>query len=195
MFITLDTNHGIYQSLVTVDETNFCMDFNPRDSKYPEDLIQSSFDREVRYLDRLQKYSWAPEVLKIDFQKRKILFKWYGNTCENNLPQNYVEQLENIARNLHNEQIYKPSFYLKYFYVDDQEIIHTFNFYSASDYSEQPINIDFYKPILNDDRLKLIESIAIEGKLDMKLLVERAFKDYIKWPGDPLPEIYKKIYG
>lgn len=195
MFITLDTTHGIYQSLVTVDETNFCMDFNPRDSKYPEDLIQSSFDREVRYLVRLQHYSWAPEVLEIDFQKRKIIFKWYGNTCEQKLPDNYINQLETIAKDLHKEQIHKPSFYPKYFYTDDKNIIHSFNFYTASDYIEQPIYWNFYKPILNDDRLHLIEQLSKDNRLDMKLLVEKAFKDYIKWPGDPLPEIYKKIYG
>lgn len=195
MFVPLDTKHGIYQSLVTEDQTSFCMDFNPSDPKYPEDLIQSSFDREVRYLVRLQKYSWAPEILEIDFQRRRIVFKWYGKTCENDLPWNYAEQLAQIAKDLHKEQIYKPSFYPKYFYMDGQEVIHAFNFYSASDYSEQPIDIDFYKPILNDDRLKLIESMATAGKLDMRLLVDRAFNDYIKWPGDPLPEIYKKVYG
>lgn len=195
MFVHLDTNHGIYQSLVTEDGSSFCMDFNPSDPKYPEDLTQSSFEREVRYLIRLHKYSWAPDILEIDFQRRRIVFKWYGNTCENNMPWNYAEQLENIVRDLHKEQIYKPSFYPKYFYTDDKEKIRAFNFYSASDYSEQPIHIDFYKPILNDDRLKLIESMAEQGKVDMKLLVERAFNDYIKWPGDPLPKIYKKIYG
>lgn len=195
MFVPLNTTHGIYQSLVTEDQTSFCMDFNPSDPKYPEDLIQSSFDREVRYLIRLQKYSWAPEILEIDFQKRRIVFKWYGSTCENDLPWNYEEQLEKIARDLHQEKIYKPSFYPKYFFIDDKENIRAFNFYSASDYSEQPIHIDFYKPILNEDRLRLIESIAVDNKLDMKILLERAFNDYIKWPGDPLPKIYKKIYG
>ena len=55
--------------------------------------------------------------------------------------------------------------------------------------------MDFYKPILNEDRLRLVEQLSVDGNLDMKLLVERAFNDYIKWPGDPLPTIYKKVYG
>jgi hypothetical protein len=171
------------------------MDFNPEGNWYPEDLINSSFSREVRYLERLQKYSWSPEIVTMDKITRRIVFRWYGNTCEDIIPDDYVSQLESIVIDLDREGIYKPSFYPKYFYVDSRNKIHAFNFYSASDYSEQPISIDFYKPILNSDRLDLIEKISTDGKLDMRILMKYAFNDYIKWPGNILPKIYEKVYG
>jgi hypothetical protein len=171
------------------------MDFNPSDTKYPEELIQSSFEREVRYLEKIAHYWWAPEQISINRIARKISFKWYGETCETKLPDSYKTQLEMIAKDLHHLKIYKPSFYPKYFYPDNEGKLHAYTFYSCSDYSEQPITMDFYKPILNEDRLQVVEQLSTDGKLDMKLLVERAFNDYIQWPDNPLPTIYKNIYG
>jgi hypothetical protein len=105
-----------------------------------------------------------------------------------------VCQLENIARDLHKEQIYKPNFYPKYFYTDSSGIMHSYAFYSASEYKEQPIEMDFYRPILNPQRKALVDMIETDGKLDMGILVKHAFTDYIKWPGDPLPEIYQRVF-
>jgi hypothetical protein len=48
---------------------------------------------------------------------------------------------------------------------------------------------------LNEDRLRLLEELSIDGKLDMAILVKHAFNNYIQWPGNILPEIYNKVYG
>ena len=170
------------------------MDFNPTSDRYPQDLVDSSFKRECRYLLQLQHYPWAPQNVTVVDTERRVYFDWYKNTCEGYLPSNYVEQLEQITRDLHAEQIYKPSFYPKYFITDTNDQLHAYAFYSASDYSEQPISMDFYRPILNPQRKALVEQLEVDGKLDMGILVKHAFTDYIKWPGDPLPEIYQKVF-
>ena len=171
------------------------MDFNPEGSRYPQDLITSSFEREYHYLDRLQEYKWIPEVIQVDYTNRKIYFKWYGNTCEDKLSTNWEEQLETIVRDLNEQRIYKPSFYPKFFYVDNNDNLRAYAFYSASDKSEQPISMEFYRPILNPNRSVLVDRLEINGKLDMAILVKHAFTDYIKWPNNMLFEIYKKVYG
>lgn len=193
MFKELPNTKAIFKSLVKDDI--FCMDFNPDDKKYPEELIQYSFDREVKYLTLLTDYDWVPEVIDIDKPNRKIYFKWYHNTCETLLPANYKEQLLQIVKDLHKEQIYKPSFYTKFFYVDNDNKMHAMTWYSASNYNEQPLCVEFFKPILNQDRLELIEKMATNGKLDVGLLIDKAFNNYIQWPDNPLPEIYKTVYG
>ena len=170
------------------------MDFNPSGNRYPYELITSSFNRERKYLIKLLKYDWCPEVVEINPNSKRIGFKWYNNTCEEKLPSNYKEQLEQITKDLHNEQIYKPSFYTKYFYTDNQGKMRAYAFYSSSDYSEQPIAMDFYRPILNPQRKALVDEIETNGTLDMGILVKHAFTDYIKWPDDPLPEIYRRVY-
>ena len=98
------------------------------------------------------------------------------------------------SKDLHKEQVYKPSFYPKYFYTDNNDQLHAYGFYSSSDYKEQPIAMDFYRPILNPDRKALVSELETDGSLDMGILVKHAFNNYIKWPGDPLPEIYNKVF-
>lgn len=193
MFIEVPNSKAIFKSLT--NDNLFCMDFNPNDTKYPEDLINYAFNREVNYLIRLKDYKWIPEVTEIDRESRKIYFKWYHNTCEDVLPKDYKEQLLQITIDLHKEQIYKPSYYTKFFYVDQNDKMKAMVWYSASNYVEQPLSVEFFKPILNQDRLELVESMATDGKLDVGLLIKKGFKEYIHWPENTLPEIYDKVYG
>jgi hypothetical protein len=187
------TDHGIF-TLMTKGNLAI-MDFNPEGDRYPQELVDDVYARECKYLLQLAKYSWAPEAVNFDKQFRRIYFKWYGNTCEDIVPDDYAEQLLQITKDLHTEQIYKPSFYTKYFYVDDRNKLHAWSFYSASSYNEQPIAMDFYRPILNNQREELVNKLESDGKLDMKLLVERGFNEYIQWPGNPLPSIYQSVYN
>jgi hypothetical protein len=179
----------------TVDTNTACMDFNPKNNRYPEELIESSFLREARYLCNLQSYKWAPRQVSVDVGLRKIYFEWFNNTCEDKLSSLWKEQLEEIAKDLHNENIYKPSFYPKYFYVDNNDQMHAFNFYTAFDYNENPVNVEFYRPILNQDRSELIDRLAPNGELQLQDLMYQAFNNYIAWPDNALKDIYKRVYG
>jgi hypothetical protein len=185
-------DHGIF--ILEINGGVATMNFNTNNSKYPQELIDSSFDRERRNLLKIIAYEWAPEITEINPSKKCISFKWYDNTCEDMIPEYWKEQLEGIAQDLHFEHLYKPNFYPKCFYTDNQGYLHAYIFYSTSTYEEQPINIDFYKPILNDDRLELVNKLATDGKLDMKILIEQAFNNYILWPDNALSDIYKKVY-
>lgn len=184
---------SIYKFTVTEDRA--CMDFNPDDTRYPDKLIESSFLRETRYLRNLQEYKWTPKRVSVDVHSRKISFDWFHNTCEQKLSTNWKEQLEEIVSDLDKEKIYKPSFYPKYFYVDNTDQLHAFNFYTAFDYKENPVDVEFYRPILNQDRSELIDTLAPTGQLDLTDLLYHAFNNYIKWPDDTLSDIYKRVYG
>jgi hypothetical protein len=185
-------DNGIFNLIIKDDIA--CMDFNPTGTRYPQDLITSSFKRECHYLDRLQEYKWIPEVTQVDYTNRKIYFKWYYNTCAEKLSANWKEQLEVIVRDLAEQRIYKPSFYPKFFYIDNNDNMRAYAFYSASDQSEQPISMEFYRPILNPERTILVEQLEVDGKLDMEILQWHAFNTYIKWPEDLLPVIYKNVF-
>ncbi len=186
-------DNGIFNLVIDGDVA--CMDFNPEGTRYPQDLVTSSFEREYGYLQRLSDYEWCPEVIEYDYANRKIYFKWYGNTCEDMLSTNWKEQLETIVHNLAEQRIYKPSFYPKFFYIDANDNMRAYAFYSASDRSEQPIAMDFYRPILNPHRAELVDQLEVNGKLDMAVLVRHAYTDYIKWPDNTLKEIYYRVYG
>lgn len=185
--------NGIFN--LKIYSTFAVIDFNPSNSKYPVELIDSCYQREKNYLLRLQQYKWAPVVKYCIDNCRQIYIEWSGSTCDETLCNDYKEQLEAIVKDLHQEGIYKPSFYPKYFYTDNSNTLKAFAFYSASDYSEQPIDMKFYEPILNPDRQALVDELAVDGKLDMGVLVKHAYTSYIDWPDNPLPSIYAKVYS
>jgi len=58
------------------------MEFNPEGDRYPDDLVNEVYTRECRYLERLSRYSWAPQNIHLLKPFRQICFEWYGNTCE-----------------------------------------------------------------------------------------------------------------
>lgn len=194
---------AIYEPLVNEDGSVLCLNFNNnsyRSFAVSEELLDACFFREKRFLERFQKYNWCAKILEIDSPSRKIFIEWNVECCEKSimlgktLPENYVEQLETLSRDMRKESVYKVSMYPCYHYVKDG-VIKTFGFYTSSDYSEQPMDIELYRPILSEPRAKFADSIMINGKLDFAVFNEYNFLNFIKWPGDPLPSIYKKVYA
>lgn len=185
-------NHGIFY--LSINDNTATMDFNPQGTRYPQDLVFHSFYRELRLLEKLKNYSWCPEVISVDEGNRRITFNWYHNTCDDTIPIDYKDQLLQITKDLHTEQLIKPNFYTKYFYVDNNGTMKTYAFYSTSTYTEQPIDIDFYSPILNAKRKELVDTLTDGAFLDMRVLQKHAYKNYIEWPNNPLPKIYEEVY-
>jgi len=167
-------NSGIFD--LQMDHNRACMDFNSQNPKYTEELINSSFNRECEFLHKVSKYNWSPKNLEINSKDRKIYFDWFNNT------------------GLHYLRIYKPNLYMKNFFTDSNEILHAYVFYSSSSYDEQPISMNFYKPLLNEDRLALVDTLTVDEKLHMKVLIEHAYTNYIDWPCGALKQIYHKVY-
>ena len=77
-------DHGIF--ILEINGGVATMNFNTNNSKYPQELINSSFDRERRNLLKIIAYEWAPEITEINPSKKCISFKWYDNTCEDMIP-------------------------------------------------------------------------------------------------------------
>jgi hypothetical protein len=198
---------AIYEPLVNRDRTELCMNFNNnqyRDYSVDEDLISDCFNREVKYLTLFQKYDWCARLKDIDFKDRKIYIEWNDVCCETYINSKgsldaycprWTEQLEQITKDLIVESVYKVTMYPCYHFIDKNGVLKAFAFYTASDYSEQPISIDMYRPILNQERSDFINIIEKDGKVDLKEVNKHSFINYIKWPGDPLPGIYKRLYG
>lgn len=194
---------AIYEPLVNPDGTILCMNFAPntfRKQSYSSELRADCFAREVKYLQQFAKYPWCPKLLEVDYDNLRVFIEWNEQCCEKiictgqPMPANWKEQLEQIVRDIRNEEVYKITMYMCYHFVDKQGIIKAFAFYTTCDYAEQPIAIDMYRPILNEERSKFIDEIAVDGRVDFAILNEYSLCNYIKWPEDPLPEIYHRVY-
>lgn len=193
---------AVYEPLINEDGTIFCMNFNSntyRSKSSSEELFNACFAREVKFLTLFQKYDWCAKLLEIDYTNRRVFIEWNQDCCEkiirleNPLPTGWQKQLETIIRDIRSEQVYKITMYPCYHFIKDNKL-KAFGFYTTCSYDEQPIAIDLYRPILNEERSKFIEQIVVDGKVDFAILNEYSLKHYVKWPTDPLPGIYQRVY-
>ena len=183
----------LYEPLVNEDCTVFCMNWNP--NKYynnklmTEDLYQYWFEQEVKYLLRLKNKNYAPEVIDIDYSRRKIKFRWYNknlNLLSNNNSiqdiDDWQEKIKKIVEDLEQQNIYKINMYPHTFYFDDKDEAHCMDLYGCTDNSSRYLNIDYLRPLIQNERF---DKFIINNTLDThKLYQETISTNYAQWPGD-----------
>lgn len=197
---------AIYEPLVSPDGKILCMRFDPtnsfRNEPISEELAEDCFQREVKYLKKFSKYDWCANLVDIDTNVREVFIEWNNECCEkiiesgrnlNDVAPNWKEQLKQIVADIKENQVYKITMYPCYHFVKNSSL-KAFGFYTTCDYSEQPININLYRPILNEERANFIDSVWPDGKVDFAILNKHSLTEYVKWPEDPLPQIYKEVY-
>lgn len=197
---------GVYNLYKSTDNNFICQEYEVK-PQYGMMLMRSCFIRELNFVDgELQKYKWCPTLAKEEREGYKIYLRFSGHLCQDIIDRgerledycpDWKEQLEQICVDLHSAGIYKLSMYPKCFFIDEDKTLKTFSFFSASRYLEQPMNMELYMPLFNSERSNLVRKLMINNTntLDMKLLNEKAFKDYVKWPDNVLPAIYDRVYG
>lgn len=197
---------ALYEPLVSLDQKILCMRFDP-DSKFrnkpvSNELINDCFTREIKYLKKFNKYPWCANLIDVDTSKREIYIEWNIECCEqtivngadlSNILPDWKEQLQQIVLDIKINEVYKITMYPCYHFIKEDKL-KAFAFYTTCDYEEQPIDINLYRPILNEERSKFINSVWPDGKVDFSILNKHSLTEYVKWPEDPLPDIYRKIY-
>lgn len=198
---------AIYEPLVSPCGSILCMRFDPnntyREKSVSEELAEDCFQREIKYLKKFKNYDWCANLLDYDQSKREVYIEWNNYCCESlivlgydlsSFSKTWKNQLSKIIKDLKDNEVYKITMYPCYHFFKNQKL-KAFGFYTTCDYQEQPINIDLYRPIFNESRANYINSMWPDGMVDFSILNKHSLTEYIKWPEDPLPSIYKEIYN
>lgn len=197
---------AIYEPLVSPDGQTLCMKFDAgnsfRNSPVSEALAEDCFRREVKYLNKFKNYSWCAKLLDVDYPSRSVYIEWNHACCEkiimsgtnlNNVAKDWKLQLKQIISDIKNNQVYKITMYPCYHFFKENQL-KAFGFYTTCDYAEQPIDIEMYRPILNQERAEFVDKTWPDGKVDFAVLNKYSLTEYVKWPEDPLPQIYQEVY-
>lgn len=197
---------AIYEPLVSPNGDVLCMRFDPnnkfRNKPISEALAEDCFRREVKYLKKFKDYSWCAELIDVNEDNKEVFIEWNTDCCEkiiesgkslNNVLPSWTGQLKQLVSDIKSNKVYKITMYPCYHFIKNG-YLKAFGFYTTCDYAEQPININFYRPILNKERAEFIDKMWPDGMVDFKILNEYSLTEYVKWPSDPLPQIYKEVY-
>ena len=203
----------LYTPMISPDGKTFCMNWDPnheyqtkhgpREDFTPE-LIDFFFQKEVENLTTFEKFPWAPELLDIDLKKKQIFFKWYGETCNNivysgrNLDDvcpSWKPQLYLIINQIFNMGYYKLSLYPHCFFIDDNNVLRTFDMYGCVKRSAHMIEYSKLKGMVGPSSHGRFAE-AMEGELvNMEILFKRALSHYIKWPDNHLVTVHNKLFS
>lgn len=197
---------ALYEPLVNPDGNILCMRFDPNNSFRNEpvsiELAEDCFRREVKYLKKFSQYNWCAKLIDVDTSTKEVYIEWNKDCCEkiiesgtnlNSIIPDWKQQLKQIISDIKHNHVYKITMYPCYHFVKDN-CLKAFGFYTTCDYNEQPIDIELYRPLLNKEREQFIDSVWPNGKVDFAILNEYSLTEYVKWPEDPLPDIFKEVY-
>ena len=89
-----------------------------------EELYNFWFNQETRYLLKLKNKKYIPEILDIDYKKRKITFRWYDKSLNALIENNEIKcfgkagQVDNTKNKNQLFYIIKSTFYISDMLID-----------------------------------------------------------------------------
>jgi hypothetical protein len=187
------------------DETSEYQEYNT--SRLTRELINFFFEREVKYLETFQSYSWAPKLLDVDFLNRKVFIEWNketlnniiftpGRSLDDECP-DWREQIFNILKDIVNSNRYKMALYPHCFYIDSSRKIKTIDFYSCVDHDSRFIEKTIIEGMIGPSSVQRFENATTNGVVDFGLFFKNTVKTHLAnaWPDNPFPEFYKRLYN
>jgi hypothetical protein len=201
----------LYTPRVSPDGKLMCMDWDitsPYQNDgtrldYTEELLQFFFDKEVQFLEKFKYKPYAPEIISIDMDRKRIFFKWYGTTCNDivyskgelaDSSLDWQKQLTTIIEDIFIEGSYKLSLYPHCFYFDDNKKLRTFDFYACANKDDCLIEIDKIKGMLGLGSVTRFTEATKNNIIDFGIFFKRSLEHHIKWPTEPLHQLYTKLY-
>jgi hypothetical protein len=175
----------------------------PERPHYTEEMVRFFFDRELKYLTQFKNYAWAPQNIVIDDAMQTIEFDFPGTTCnqivytdakmEDSCP-NWQDQMFTIIKDIISAGYYKTSLYPHCYYIDNG-ILRTFDFYGCVERSDPFVELKHIKGMIGETSGPRFAAAVSNDVLNIEILFKDALKTWIKWPGDPLPTFYKKLFN
>jgi len=88
---------------------------------------------------------------------------------------------------------YKTSLYPHCYFIDEG-VLRTFDFYGCVESGHPYIELDDIRGMIGETSgPRFLE--ATEGKLlNVEILFKRALQEYVKWPDNVLPKLYKELF-
>jgi hypothetical protein len=201
----------LYTPLVNPEGNIMCMlydetsEYQKENTRLTKDLVDFFFDREVQHIKLFQHYSWAPKILEIDLENRKIFIEWnketlndivytYNRDLNQECP-TWKEQLFTILKDIVDSGHYKMALYPHCFYIDTTGHLKTFDFYSCISHEERYLEKSKIEGMLGQGSRTRFDEVTVEGLIDFEMFFKRTLSTHVKWPEDPFPEFYKRIFN
>lgn len=192
-----------------------CMSWDAKDpyqsqsTKLTDTLVDFFFQREVIHLQIFKEYLWAPKIIEIDMDNKKIFIEWNKETCNHIIKgakrkpleevcPDWQEQLFTILKDIIDAGYYKMALYPHCFFLDVNNKLKTFDFYSCASIKERYIELNKIKGMIGNQSVdRFAKATLNNGMLDYKLFFKETMLTHLgnQWPINPFPKFYKKLFN
>lgn len=208
---TFNSTNVLYTPTISPEKDKMCMHYVV-DTVYmtgscvrrSEDLMNFFFERELNFIKLFQEKPWCPTLYDVDVENRKILIEFNkeslnwpvyqkNRSLENEHP-NWKTDLFNVIKDIYDSGYYKASIYPHCFFYTNSGQLKTIDYYATLPQDDTRIHKDLIEPIIGVDSEKRFMEVKDGDYYEMKEHFKNSLKTWIKWPDDPLPEFYDRIF-
>jgi len=208
---TLGMAQQSYEPLISRDGKTFCLNFDWRNKyrrrdhvrlDYTKEAADYFFERELKYLNIFKDKPYAPEIIEIDYKKKRVYIKWYELSCNqhiygcNHHPNSWGDKIKSIILDQHKFGYYKITMYPHCHYVDNNDNMRTFDWYGTTEIANpvtEKRNLDVILNMNNKDKLK-IPGFVKDDMLDLEVLFKHTLR-ITNWGNNSLLGVYKELFN
>lgn len=201
----------LYTPTTNAQRDRMCMHFSTYSPEYmtgscvprSDELMDSFFQRELKYLSLFQGQAWCPEIYEVDATERKILVEFNGESLNwpvytegrdlNHEFPSWKEDLYNIIKSIHDLGYHKASIYPHCFFYTKTNQLKMVDYYATLDKNDTRMHKSLIEPIIGVDSQQRFIEVKDGDYYEMADHFKNSMKTWIKWPDDPLPEFYDRI--
>lgn len=206
------TTNMMYTPLSNPEETVMCMHWSKdtpyleQNNKRTDELLDFFFEREVKYIQQFQSYEWAPRLLELDLENKKIFLEWSPHTLNrilfkdnmnlDDVCSDWKDQIFQILKDITDADCYKMALYPHCFYLKEGKI-KTFDFYSCLSRPERFIDRKHINGLIGPDSGKRFDDATTpDDNIDFSVFFKNTLESHLGnvWPVNPFPEFYKRLY-
>lgn len=202
-----------YEPLISPDGKTFCANYSfdnkyqrlwqPNRPLYTEEVVEYFFRKETDYALKFQSHIWAPEIIELDWNSKRIFYKWNNPTCNEiiysggELPQGWQQQIYDIMITLFNEGVYKLTMYPHCHFFDQHGQMHTIDMYGCVEVDDPYIDKNIMDGIIHETAQFRLDETGelVDNKYNLEIMFKRSLGTHVKWGNQTLSHVYEKLFG
>jgi len=202
----------LYVPTISPELDKMCMYFTEEPQEYMEgscvprtkELMDYFFQRELNYLRLFQGKPWCPIIYDVDEQERKILIEFNKESLNWSVYEKgrflglehptWKDDLFSVIKDIYDLGYYKASLYTHCFFYTDSGQLKMIDYYATIDKTDSRIHKSLIEPIIGADSHHRFIEVRDGDYFEMGEHFKNSLKTWIKWPDDPFPEFYDRIF-
>jgi hypothetical protein len=208
---TKNATNMLYTPYVSDDGKTLCMWYDEKNSyqidnnRISKELVDFFYQRELKYLKKLQDYSWTPRLIDIDENNNRIFIEFNEETLNHittnstrditkELP-DWKDQLFSILSEIDSIGYYKLALYPHCFYIGENNTLKTLDYYSFIEKDDCLIERSTIEGMIGSESNNRFDKATVGNMINFEIFFKTTMLDHLGqcWVENPFPEFYERL--